>query len=432
MRITLLTYGSRGDIQPFVALADGLRAAGHQPTLAAPYRFAQFAAQYQIPFVPLPGDPEELSERINDSRHSLPQMIGSMNEYVLSIAAPVWQSAKSACLGAEIIIHSFLFTTGAHSLARQMGVPDISIQLFPTFAPTHAFPMVAAPNLPAGLLSYFSHWLGVQTFWHIGKIGFERLKKIDSETFDMQLFWPFERDIASPTGNTPLIFAYSPQIIPRPGDWQDPGIFVTGYFFLNEAEKYTPQPKLIEFLSQNEPPVCISFGSMISKESARTAAAVGEALKSTGQRGVILTGWGSEVPEIDPQRIICLQSAPHDWLLPYCKAIIHHGGAGTTAAALRAGIPNIIIPHGADQPFWGNQVSRLGVGPKPLAVNTLNGKNLAFAIQTALTPVVQAKASEIGKLIRAENGVGAAIEIIEAHANRVKRQRNSTGIEKIG
>lgn len=423
MRITLLTYGSRGDIQPFIALAVGLREAGHQPTLAAPFRFSQFVQQFQIPFVPLPGDPEDLSERINASRHSLLQMVRSINEYILSNAAPVWKAARTACIDADIIIHSFLFTTGAHSLAYQLGIPDVSVQLFPVFAPTKAFSIVTLPGLPVGMLRYISHWLGTQAFWHIGNVDYQRLKKIDPITFDMRLSWPFDRNKSTKTGNTPLIFAYSPSLIPRPDDWLDRDIHVTGYFFLKEAENFNPIPELSEFLAQGEPPICISFGSMISKQSARTASAVGEALKSTGQRGVILTGWGSEVPDLDTKWIISLQSAPHDWLLPYCKAMIHHGGAGTTAAALRAGIPNIIIPHGADQPFWGNQISRSGIGPRPLAVNKLNGKNLALAIEKALTPAVQAKAVEIGKSIRSEDGVGAAIQIIEAHANRVKKNQ---------
>jgi len=412
VNITLLTYGSRGDVQPFIALAQALQLNGHTPLLAAPHRFASLAAEYAIPFAPLPGDPEELSIIINDSRHNLPKMISGMNAYVLSIAGPVWQAARTACQNADLIVHSFLFTTGAHALARQLGIPDVSVQLFPIFAPTRAFPIVAAPNLPTGLLSYFSHWLSTQIFWQVGSAGFKRLRAGDPQLFDLTLTWPFDRHPSRSAGApTPLVFAFSPSLLPRPSDWTDPHIHIPGYFFTSSPTAFTPPASLVEFLAAGTPPVCITFGSMISQEARRTTEQVHAALKRFGLRAVQLTGWGG--PDFTASDLLSLPAVPHEWLLPRCAAVIHHGGAGTTGAGLRAGIPNIIIPHGADQPFWGACIARAGAGPKPLNIHQLTEKKLDDALQLALQPAVRSRAAQIGAAIQSENGVLSAVQIIE-------------------
>lgn len=138
MRITILTYGSRGDVQPFLALALGLQKAGHKVKLAAPHRFADFVEAHGIPFIPLAGDPEVISQRLNDAGANPIGMVRAMSDYIFSIAGEVAHQAFAACNNADLIIHSFLFTTGGHSLARKLGLPDVSVQTFPVFAPTRS------------------------------------------------------------------------------------------------------------------------------------------------------------------------------------------------------------------------------------------------------------------------------------------------------
>src|SRR5512142_3376176 len=167
MNISLLTYGTRGDVQPFVALAAGLQRAGHRVRLAAPQRFAGLAAQHSIPFAALPGDPEELSRGLNDAGGAVAQ-IRAVTSFAFAIAGEVARAAFAACDDAELIVHTYLFTTGAHSLARSKHIPDVSVQFIPLFAPTRAFPSPAFPRLPAGLLSYFSLSLLTWVFWHGG------------------------------------------------------------------------------------------------------------------------------------------------------------------------------------------------------------------------------------------------------------------------
>ena len=159
MKITILTYGSHGDVQPFLALAIGLQRNDHQVKLAAPHRFADFVSACNVPFAPLAGDPKIISQRLNDAGGNPLRMVRAMSDYIFSIADEVARQALVACNDAELIIHSFLFTTGGHLIARKLGIPDISMQTFPIFVHTRAFPPVSMPGLPPGFLSYFGHWL---------------------------------------------------------------------------------------------------------------------------------------------------------------------------------------------------------------------------------------------------------------------------------
>jgi sterol 3beta-glucosyltransferase len=413
MKISILSYGSRGDVQPFLALAVGLQKAGHMPTLAAPARFTDLAAGYGVPFTPLAGDPVEISRRINNAGQNPFRMARAMQGYVFGIAAQVAQQALAACQGADLIIHAFLFTTGAHVFARNLGIPDISVQTFPVFAPTRAFPNVAFPAVPPGWLSYFTHWLTTQIFWYGGNSGYGRVRKAMPGIFPRMLYWPFRQ--TPERSRTPLLFAWSPIVVPVPTEWGD-DIHVTGFWTLDGVSGYRPPDALMDFLSVGEPPVCVSFGSMVNRNADRIYRAVIEAITELHQRCVILSGWSGLHGVQIPDSIFVLEDAPHDWLFPRCKAVIHHGGAGTTAAGLRAGIPNIVIPFAADQPFWAKRVLLLGAGPAPISVRRLTTQSLVQALVGASSPVIRGRARAIGSILRTEKGLETAILLIEDHA----------------
>jgi sterol 3beta-glucosyltransferase len=412
LKITILTYGSRGDVQPFLALALGLRQAGHQVGLAGPHRFTAWAESYGVTFIPLPGDPEEISLRLNAARENPFAQVKAIADYVFSIAGPVARAAFAACAGAGLIVHSFLFTTGGHSLARKLGIPDVSVQTFPMFAPTRAFPNVAAANLPPGPVSAFSHWFAAQIFWHGGNLGYRNLRKTAPDVLDLALSWPFG---APGPRRTPLLFAFSPLVIPRPPEWNAPHIHIPGYFFLQEPQPFQLPPLLEAFLASGDPPVCITFGSMRNQEAVRIQSIVLSALARQGKRAVILSGWGELQGENTSQQLF-LDSAPHSELFPRCQAVIHHGGAGTTAAGLRAGIPALVIPHAADQPFWGRRVAAIGAGPRPISIDRLSVEGCSTALARMEDPALRACAAEVGRQLRAEDGVAAAVQLIEQHA----------------
>jgi sterol 3beta-glucosyltransferase len=411
MRITLLTYGSQGDVQPFVALALELQRAGHTVRLAGPGRFGELAARHQVPFAPLAGDPAEISRRLNDAGANSIQMVRAMQAHIFAIAPQVVQQVRLAVEDADLIVHSFLFTTGGHSFARELGIPDVSVQIFPIFAPTRAFPNVAFPNVPPGLLSYLTHWLATEIFWHGGNLGYYQLRNKSPQDFPRKVYWPF-----SPTPDRPLsllLFAFSTTVLPRPKDWSAPNIYIPGYFFLEQAN-YQPPSELADFLAKGSAPICITFGSMVNRKAERIRRAVLDSLAETGQRSILLTGWEDWKPAKLPTDVLYLDSAPHDWLFPRCQAVIHHGGAGTTAAGLRAGIPNIVIPFAADQPFWGKRVAALGAGPDPIPVGKLDASSLTAALQRVLGDgSIRQRAEEIGTRLRAEDGVRTAVRLIE-------------------
>ena len=417
MNITLLTYGSRGDVQPFLALAVGLQKAGHAVSLAAPHRFQDFVDQYNVPFAPLAGDPDVISQALNDAGGNIYRIVRGMQLYLFGIAPEVVKATRAALRGADLVVHSFLFTSGAHSFARELGIPDVSVQTFPIFAPTRAFPNVAVTrNLP-GWMNYFSHWLATQIFWHGGNAGYAPLRRAIPEDVPAKLYWPF-----TPAGDrplTPLIMAYSPAVLPRPDDWTAPNIHIPGYLFLDQSHT-RPTETLTAFLGAGDPPVCVTFGSNIHREAERITRAVLDGLARSGRRAIFLTGWGGWTPESPPAQTLFLDSAPHDWLFPRCSVIVHHGGAGTTAAGLRAGVPNIVVPHATDQPFWGRRVAAIGAGPQPIPVRRLTPENFAAALAEAESDAVRSGAARVGRLIRAEDGVGTAVALIERHAAEFK------------
>jgi UDP:flavonoid glycosyltransferase YjiC (YdhE family) len=202
-------------------------------------------------------------------------------------------------------------------------------------------------------------------------------------------------------------------VIPKPADW-DEHAHLTGYWFLNHSPKWQPHAKLIDFLEAGPPPVYIGFGSMMPANMQQTTELVLEALRQSGQRGILAQGWGGlEQPDL-PDDVLMLRVAPHDWLFPRMAAVVHHGGAGTTSAGLRAGVPSIVVPFGADQPFWGNRIYELGAGPQPIPYRRLTIQRLNDAICSVVADqAMRQRAAMLGKRIQTEDGVAQAIGIIE-------------------
>ncbi len=410
MNITILTYGSRGDVQPFLPLSGGLMDRGHQVILAAPLRFKNLVEEHGITFAPLAGDPEELSRRLNDSGYTYFKMIRELMNHAINIGADVMRQTEEACKDADLIIHTFTHVVGAHTLAREKNIPDIHIQTFPMFTPTGDYPNIAMSNLGVRVLNRLSHVASSKITWLTSRIGFEQVRR-KAGLPKRKLFWPFDDN--PPRLRTPVLCAWSPSIIPASRDWLS-RTHVTGYFFFPFDQSYSPPSELDAFLKSGKPPVCVSFGSMVNKDVERINSVVIDALKKTNNRGIILSGW-SGVKNRSSDDFIYLESVPHDWLLPRCKMIIHHGGAGTTSAGLRAGIPNIVVPFTADQPFWGDRVHAIGVGPKPILVKNISVDKLVLAIAKAESDVICDRAQLVGQNIRSEDGVEHAVLWIESY-----------------
>lgn len=318
-----------------------------------------------------------------------------------------------ACQGSQLIVAGFAGLSNGLALAEKLKIPFLQAHLMP-FTPTTAFPSVLTPQLPQTWLTKWanswSHRLAQQMMWQM-------LRSADKQARTQVLkiapapFWgPFatlQREAQ------PIIYGYSPQVIPPPADWPA-YIHVTGYWFLEPPPGWEPPLDLVNFLQAGPPPVYIGFGSMLSRKPEETADLVLQAVAQTGQRAILSAGWGGLKKDKLPETVFMIGSIPHSWLFPQMAAVVHHGGAGTTGAGLSAGVPSIITPFFGDQPFWGQQVHTLGVGPRPIPRRQLTVKKLAEAIQSAVTDLtMRKKAAQLGERIRAEDGVAQAVKVIE-------------------
>jgi UDP:flavonoid glycosyltransferase YjiC (YdhE family) len=191
-------------------------------------------------------------------------------------------------------------------------------------------------------------------------------------------------------------------------------VHITGYYFLDHASDWEPAPELEAFLAAGEPPVYIGFGSMSTRDPEKLAGLMLDAIAGSGQRAVLLTGWGGLQAKDLGEDVYVLDRAPHSWLFPRMAAVVHHGGAGTTAEGVRAGVPTVILPFAFDQAFWGARVTALDVGPDPIPQKKLTVEGLTRAIRLAATdPALRQRAKSLGAAIRSENGVEQAIEIVK-------------------
>ncbi|MDA1330042.1 MAG: glycosyltransferase [Chloroflexi bacterium] len=415
--ITVLAVGSRGDVQPYVALGLGLQSAGHHVRLAAHLPFKDFVERHGLEFALLVGDPQAIVEdsRVRATMQSGRDPIAFLRLFKREGLPQLEQLNNDilfACHGADLILYSLLAAAGYH-VAQKMGVPCMPIVLQP-FSRTRAFPNLFIPSRPhlGGTFNYLSHVGSEQGFWQALRPRYNRWLKdvlgIQPEGF----FGPYRRLYQQ---RVPFLYGYSRHVVPKPADWPD-WYHVTGYWFLGNEAGWRPPPDLLNFLGSGPPPVYIGFGSMVGGDPQSALQMVLEALEITGQRGLLLRGWGGLSGTDLPSNVHMAASVPHAWLFPRVAAVVHHGGSGTTAAGLGAGVPSILIPHFADQPFWADRVHTLGLSPAPIPRRKLSADRLAHAIHAALNDqVLREKATALGEQIRAEDGVARASEIIHRH-----------------
>jgi sterol 3beta-glucosyltransferase len=414
VRITIITIGSRGDMQPYLALSIGLKAAGYQVRLATHAEYAPFIRSYGIDFAPLSGNPLEAMQSEEGK-----QWLESSSNPVLflrrmkRIAEPLlWQIADdtlAASEDADVLIGSTLGLFTARDVAEQLHIPVIPAPL----QPVHRTRYVANSTFPPP-----PDWMPLQG-------AYNRLTYTVARQMMWQLFGNITNEIRearqlprlSPRkwiydGTTPILYGYSKHVIPVPPDWNAMAR-VCGYWFLDAPANFAPSPALADFLQAGPPPVYVGFGSMNNRDPQATTELVLKALQLSGQRGIVFGGWGGLSSADLPDNVFQIDSTPHDWLFPRMAAVVHHGGAGTTAAGLRAGVPSIVVPFFADQPFWADRVRKLGVGPTPISRKRLTADNLADAIREAVgSEDIRARAAALGERIRDEDGVANAVEAL--------------------
>ncbi|MBL8119187.1 MAG: glycosyltransferase family 1 protein [Anaerolineae bacterium] len=411
MKITILAVGTRGDVQPYVALAKGLQSAGYEVRLAAPTTFESFVTGNGLPYHPLNADYYQLMDSPEGQalKSGNPiRVMQHMKTSVYPIMRRLMDDSWAAAQGSDAIVFHPKVLVGAH-LGEALRIPVIATGTVPLLTPTSAFPAVGVVNRDLGPFNKFTYAaLGLVTKPFSGMIEDWRQEKLGLPARSSAV-----KGLVHLNGQRlPILYCYSRHLLPVPPDW-DESVHVTGFWVLEEGATWQPPAELQAFLESGAPPVYIGFGSMIANDPQTTTRIVLDAVRQAGVRAVLASGWGGLRPTDVPEGVFLLKEAPHDWLFPRMAAVVHHGGAGTTAAGLRAGKPTLICPFIADQPFWGARVAALGAGPEPIAQKHLTADALAAALMKATRDrAMSERAEALGALLRGEDGVGNAVRVI--------------------
>ena len=419
MRIFINTFGTRGDVQPFVALGKGLKDAGHDVTVCTANTFESFITEQGLNYGYMT---DELLKLIDTDigKEAIEDQIGLWGTAktmmkLVKLAKPLnrqmfidsWEAAKA--VQPELVIYQSK-ALGGPSIAEKFNAPAIMANLQPLIAPTKKLPPIGMPSLNMGWSNKASYKMIAMGYNSYAK----DVNEVRQEMMGLDKFPKSSGVLKMADGSPiPMLHGFSQHVLPRPDDWPE-YYTVNGYWFLERSDDWEPSTELKTFLDAGEPPVYVGFGSMAGKNPQRLASIVVDALQQANVRGIIATGWGGLDASNLPDTIYKIDKVPHDWLFERVTAVVHHGGAGTTAAGLRAGRPTIICPFMGDQPFWGTRVENLGVGPKPIKQKKLSVEKLAVAIQTVTNDTaMQKKAAVLGKKIQAEDGVANAISTID-------------------
>ncbi|XP_050221886.1 sterol 3-beta-glucosyltransferase UGT80A2-like [Mercurialis annua] len=417
LQIVMLIVGTRGDVQPFIAIGKRLQEDGHRVRLATHSNFKDFVLTAGLEFFPLGGDPKVLAGYMVKNKGFLPSAPSEIPIQRQQIRDIVF-SLLPACndpdpdtnvpFKADAIIANPPAYGHTH-VAEALNIP-IHIVFTMPWTPTNEFPhpLSRVKQPIAYKLSYqivdSMIWLGIRDI-----INEFRKKKLKLRPVTY-----LSGHYSSPP-DMPYGYIWSPHIVPKPKDW-GPKIDVVGFCFLDLASNYEPPESLVKWLEAGDAPIYIGFGSLPLQEPKKMTQIIVTALEKTGQRGIINKGWGGLGDLVESKDFVyLLENCPHDWLFSKCKAVVHHGGAGTTAAGLKAACPTTVIPFFGDQLFWGEQVHARGVGPAPIPVEEFSLAKLVDAISFMLDHKVKERATELSKSMENEDGVKGAVNAFYKH-----------------
>ncbi|KAJ4314662.1 hypothetical protein N0V94_006343 [Neodidymelliopsis sp. IMI 364377] len=440
LSIVIQVVGSRGDVQPFVALGKVLKETyGHRIRLATHPIFKDFVQDHGLEFFSIGGDPTRLMAYMVKNPGLRPGFrsvasgdVGQRRKDVAEYIQGCWRSCYQAGDGmnnglpmpsggdvdsrstSKNFVADFIIANPpsfAHiHCAEKLGIP-LHIMFTMPYSPTQVFPHplanIQSSNADPLLNNYISYAMIEILSWQgLGDI-INRFRAKCLELDPVSSIWGpgmLQRL------RIPHTYCWSPALIPKPKDW-GPHISISGFCFLDLASDYTPAADLQAFLDNGPPPVYIGFGSIVLEDPNAMTELIFEAVRKTGQRVLLSKGWGGMgADELRvPPGVFMLGNVPHDWLFKHVSCVVHHGGAGTTAAGIAAGRPTLIVPFFGDQPFWGAMVARAGAGPDPIPHKQLTADKLADAIDFCLRPVSIARAKELASKIVEERGsdVGA-------------------------
>ncbi|HZI08989.1 MAG TPA: glycosyltransferase [Myxococcus sp.] len=390
MRAILTNFGTLGDVQPFLALAVELKRHGHHPVLAAAPSYGPMAAAHGIDFAPVGPDLRQAQSGITQAMMAAPgvfQNAGGMLQLFQPLAEALprmLEDLRAVCQGADVLV------SGRVQPAARM-VHDLTHVPFVTVLVEHSGSGGGHPAFQAAVRAVVN---------------------------------PLRDSLRLPPLENPLVDGLSPQLVltalsrhvrPPPTDLP-PHHHTTGYFFL-DAPAFTPDAELAAFLEAGEPPVCITFGSMTHEDPAALTDALVEGTARAGRRALLQHGWSGLGQRPLPPTVRALGEVPHAWLFPRVAGVVHHGGAGTTGAAFRAGVPQVVVPHTYDQFTWGELVQALGCGGPAVPIHELSAGRLSDALGSMADH--REAAARLGEALRSEHGTAKARGLIEDLVRRV-------------
>ncbi|MDQ1024183.1 UDP:flavonoid glycosyltransferase YjiC (YdhE family) [Streptomyces umbrinus] len=404
--VVIFAAGSRGDVQPCLALGRALSRQGDAVRLLASARYQQLITAAGLQFHSLPADPTEIIEspegqELLAGRRNPAAFIRGINRIVRPLFSRLLAETQAGAQGADLVLAPTFGFLGIH-LSQYLRVPHAIIHFQPS-QPTGVFPHPFTPTARflgslGNRLSFeavnLGSWLVSRPFinaWRMESLGLPALSPLG----------PLHR-----VRHAPVLCAFSPTVVPRPTDW-GPNVHMTG-FWHHEQPLWKPPRRLLDFLDDGPPPVYVGFGSMRTCDPEATDRVVRAALRRAGLRGVLAGD-----PATSDDDMLVVGDTPHSWLFPRMAAVVHHGGAGTTASALSSGVPSLVCPFFGDQPYWADRVHSLGVGPKPLPSRQLTVPALAGRLRAVTRDSGHAEeARRLGRALTAEDGVGRACRIL--------------------
>ncbi|MEU4114500.1 glycosyltransferase [Kitasatospora sp. NPDC028055] len=413
MRILIATAGSRGDVAPFTGLGVRLRAAGHQVAVATHATFADSVRAAGLEFRPLPVDPRaELASaegrrllRAGSGPGVVLQLLRLGRRFMPALGDGI---ADATALGTDLLLTTSTTSALGQVAAEAAGIPTIGLYLQP-LSPTREF----APAVT-----------GARSLGRAGNL----LAGHAVQAATDQLFVPAVRGLRrrlglAPMGiararrDHPVLHGFSPRVVPRPTDWH-PRLDVAGYWWPAGHADWQPPQRLLDFLAAGPPPVFVGFGSLVVPDPERLTATVIAAARTARVRLLLQSGWSGLAAE-DSETVLTIGDTPHDWLFPRTAAVVHHAGAGTTAATLRSGTPAVPVPAQLDAPFWSARLTALGVSPGPVPLRGLTAAHLATSIRQALdAPHYRTRARSVAAALATEDGAAKVLAAVEATGDR--------------
>lgn len=407
MRVTILAFGTRGDIQPFVAYGVALQAAGHTVRIATQASFCNFAAEYGLACAPIAIDLRAAWAEQKRPGIELGAMYQVARRYMEHALLEIWKASEDA----EAMIFNYLGRIPGIHIVEKLQVPAYiglihphQMDFFYRYRYFNDFgrPVINVKESAVDRLMQLTYtWLLNQ--WRKRTLGLTPAPLVGND-----------RKIVAQ--KIPALCSWSPTVFPKLSEWPE-WFHLTGYWFLNHPASWHPPADLVDFIAAGLPPVYVGFSGVTHLERKNMTELIVDGLALAGQRGILASGWSDLGRHVTlPNTVYATDAVPHDWLFPQLSVAVHHGGVGTTAAAFRAGIPSVVIPFVVDEPFWAWRINQLGAGPPGIPPKKLTAERLAEAINTAIhNEGMQKRAAALGEKVRAEDGLAHAVALFDEY-----------------